>query len=92
MDGLDTLLDTLDGTPRQIDGESLAALRARCPLLCEESVFGGEALRLLACDERFLVQETSDRGEILLRAWPAREAAEAFIDQRLADYERLWDG
>jgi len=92
MDALETLLAGLTPKPRAMDPAAAAALRAQCELLREEPVFGGEVLRLLACGERFVACEVGERGEQLLRAWPERAVAEAWIDKRLADYERLWDG
>ena len=43
--------------------------------------------------ERFhLVQEVSNRNEILVRCVATNEEAEAFIQDRLAAYDRMWDG
>ncbi len=92
MDALETLLAALTPKPRAVTTAEAAALRADCAILREEPVFGGEVLRLFACGERFVALEAGERGEPLLRAWPERAVAEAWIDKRLADYERLWDG
>jgi hypothetical protein len=92
MDALATLLAELTPKPRAVSAAEAAALRAQCTLLREEPVLGGEPLRLFACGERAVALEVDDRGEPLLRAWPAREVAEAWFERRLADYERLWDG
>lgn len=92
MSQLDSILADLGMAPRAIDGATLGALLARCELLREEPVFGGEAIRLLRCGARFVVQETTDEPAILLRAWDLRAAGEAFVNRRLEDYERQWDG
>ncbi len=39
-----------------------------------------------------LVQEETPDGQILLRRLGSREAAEEFVEDRLATYERMWDG
>jgi len=92
MDALETLLAGLTPKPRAVSPAEAGALRARCALLREEPVFGGEVLRLFACGERVVALEVDERGGQLLRAWPERAAAEAWLEKRLAAYERLWDG
>lgn len=78
--------------PTVVPASILDALRNEAELLREEGVFGGGSLRLFRLGERHLVQETSDREEILLRGYGTREEAEAFLARRLEDYERQWDG
>jgi hypothetical protein len=92
MDALETLLAELTPKPRAVSPAEAGALRARCALLREESVLASEPLRLFACGERVVALEVDDRARPLLRAWPGRAAAEAWFDERLAAYERLWDG
>ena len=41
---------------------------------------------------RARVRETDDRGQIYLRAFRERTAAAAFVEKRLAQFEKLWDG
>lgn len=49
-------------------------------------------IRILSIGGHVAVQEQTPDGEILLRRLASREAAERFVDRRLADYERMWDG
>jgi hypothetical protein len=49
-------------------------------------------IRILSVDGRIVVQEQTPEGEVLLRRYDSREAAERFVERRLADYERMWDG
>jgi hypothetical protein len=49
-------------------------------------------IRILSIDGHVAVQEQTPDGEILLRRLASREAAERFVERRLADYERMWDG
>ncbi len=78
--------------PTAIPDTILAWLLAEAELLREESVFGGNSLRLLVYSGRFFIQETSDREELLLRAYANRVDAENFMEHRLEDHERQWDG
>lgn len=93
MKDLDAILADLGPTPpRRIDEAALARLFADGELLREEAVFGGRALRLFLGAGRHLFQEVDDEGVILLRAYASREEAEAFVNRRLEDHERQWDG
>jgi len=58
--------------------------------LVETSLSG--PIRVLAAADRVLVQERTPEGQLLLRQLPSRADAERFVDDRLAAYERMWDG
>jgi hypothetical protein len=49
-------------------------------------------IRILRLDGQIVLQEETPDGEVLLRGLASREAAEQLVDQRLSDYERMWDG
>jgi hypothetical protein len=49
-------------------------------------------IRILRIEGRLVVQEETPEGEVLLRGLASRDAAERFVDRRLSDYERMWDG
>jgi hypothetical protein len=49
-------------------------------------------IRILRINDRFTVQEQTPGGEVLVRRMVSREAAERFVEGRLRDYERMWDG
>jgi hypothetical protein len=74
-------------TPREL--ERLLA-RAR-PLRDPVDTLTGP-LRLLELDGALLVQETTDRGEHVVREIPDRDTAERLIEDRIDSYERMWDG
>ena len=65
--------------------ESAQVLRA------DDTTLAG-AIRILALGELIIVQERSPLGERYVRAMPSREEADRFVDQRLAIYEKMWDG
>ncbi len=93
MPELDDILAGLGPLPpRKVDEAALARLFADGELLREETVFGGQSLRIFLAAERHVFQEVDDKGAILLRVYPSREEAEAFVKRRLEDYERQWDG
>jgi hypothetical protein len=49
-------------------------------------------IRVLSVDGLIVIQEETPDGEILLRRFDSQASAERFVERRLADYERMWDG
>jgi hypothetical protein len=49
-------------------------------------------IRILRLEGNLVIQEETPNGEVLLRDAATRDAADQFVDKRLADYERMWDG
>jgi hypothetical protein len=50
-------------------------------------------IRVLRVGEHVLVQErTSATGDVVVRELASEEKAERFVEQRMADYDRMWDG
>lgn len=45
-----------------------------------------------AMSASFLVQEQTPSGEVLVRRFATRDDADAFVDDRLQTYDRMWDG
>ena len=76
----------------ELKGEEWEALLAEAELVREEKPVLAEAIRLLRIDGTTVVQETSDRREILLRRFEDDAEADAFIRERLETYDRMWDG
>jgi hypothetical protein len=69
--------------------ESVLA-EAEVARLVETSLSG--PIRVLAAADRILVQERTPEGQLLLRQLESRADADRFVDDRLAAYERMWDG
>jgi hypothetical protein len=84
--------DIAAAPPTVIPDTVLSRLLVEAELLREAMVFGRDPLRLFRYSRRYLVQETSDREEILLRGYASRDDAEDFLTCRLEDHERQWDG
>ncbi len=49
-------------------------------------------IRILTLGGHVLVQEEAPEGDVLIRRFDSHETAERFVEQRLATYERMWDG
>lgn len=49
-------------------------------------------IRILSHDGEIVVQEETPERKILVRKFDSAEEAGAFVDRRLADYDRMWNG
>ncbi|MCG6950715.1 MAG: hypothetical protein LJE93_17505 [Acidobacteria bacterium] len=49
-------------------------------------------IRILSHDGEIVVQEETPERTILVRRFDSAEQAGAFVDRRLADYDRMWNG
>lgn len=49
-------------------------------------------IRVISFEHEIVIQEETPNGEVLLRKADSKEAADQFVDDRLAVYERMWDG
>lgn len=78
--------------PERIDRDHLARLLAAAELLREERPGLAGPLRVLRLAGAVLVQEETPAGEILLRSRPDLDQANAFVERRLRQYDKMWDG
>jgi len=76
----------------RIERPELDALLDRAALLRHEDTRLAGDLRILDLDGTILLQEQTPRGELLLRRLASSAEAHALADDRLATYERMWDG
>ncbi len=49
-------------------------------------------IRILRCDNKILVQESTPKNEILVRKFKNPDDAKKFVEKRLKIYEKMWDG
>ena len=75
-----------------LDPEDLPKLLAVADTIRADDTCLAGWIRILSIEGRLLVQEQTPAGEVLLRKHDSREAAERFVERRLTDYERMWDG
>jgi hypothetical protein len=75
-----------------LEGDELPALLDASETVRAVDTCLAGMIRILAFDGRVLVQEQTPEGEVLVRRMPSDDAAERFLEHRLAAYERMWDG
>ncbi len=75
-----------------LDSEVLPELLEATEVIRSDDTCVAGWIRILRINEHFTVQEQAPGGEVLVRRLNSREAAESFVEDRLNDYERMWDG
>jgi len=76
----------------EVDAREVEDLLARARVAREADTGLAGAIRVLELDDLVLVQEhTRDRRPVVRRV-PDLESAHRFVDDRLAAYDRMWDG
>ena len=87
------LMERLEARPVvEIDGGELVALLARARAVRDEDTRLSGRIRVLVIGDAVLLQEQTTKGALLVRRMPSLEAADALVADRLATYERMWDG
>jgi hypothetical protein len=76
----------------KIDRETLAGLLEAADVLRQDDTCIAGMIRILSVDGVILVQEETPDREVLARGMATREDADAFVNDRLEIYERMWDG
>ena len=75
-----------------LDADALPELLESADVVREDDTCVAGWIRILGISDHFVVQEQTPDGDILVRRLVSREAAEHFVEDRLNDYERMWDG
>ncbi|GAB4297390.1 MAG: hypothetical protein Kow0098_21500 [Ignavibacteriaceae bacterium] len=65
---------------------------SRSVVLDEPDTYFNGKIRILLNEEKILVQEKTDHGKILIRSFSSEQEARKFVDDRLNQYEKRWDG
>jgi hypothetical protein len=72
--------------------EELAELLASVRELRREETGTSGPIRVIEVGGSVAVQEETPSGQVLVRIAASRAAADHFVDDRLAVYERMWNG
>jgi len=78
--------------PIPVTREILVSLLETADVLRLDNTCVAGWIRILSVDGVILVQEETPDGNALARRMPSLEEAHDFVDDRLAAYERMWDG
>lgn len=80
------------GRPLIVSEAELKQLLSRSQLLAEYDTLISGFIYFYKLPGQYLVQETSSKGEIIVRRFQNREIAQQFIEARMRVYENMWDG
>lgn len=72
--------------------EELGSLLEQTETLREIDTSIAGRIRILRAGDRILVQERTPKGDHFVRELESEDQAAAFVEARLAAYERMWDG
>lgn len=76
----------------EISRADLASLLDKAAVLRSEDTGMAGWCRILSLEGCLLFQEETPQGEILVRKMNSRKVANQLAEDRLATYERMWDG
>ena len=76
----------------KINGKDLELLLSKCKVVEDKDTLISGKLRLLNYQNNLLIQEQSDKGDLLIRFMQNKAEANKFIDERLEIYDKMWDG
>jgi hypothetical protein len=76
----------------KINKEELAKLLEKCTVNEERDTLISDYIRILQIDNNIIVQETTTKGEILLRKFESFDSAKRFLNNRMEIYDKMWDG
>jgi len=90
---MDDLIERLQRrTVVEIDRGELERLLARATTVRDDDTRLSGRIRVLVLGDSVVFQEETPRGVLLARRLPTVEAADLLVNERLATYERMWDG
>jgi hypothetical protein len=88
----DALARVAPGVVVELGEQELARLLDEAELVAERDTGLAGPIRVLALGERVLVQERNQQHELFVREFESLSEAQDFVDERLATYDRMWDG
>ena len=75
-----------------ISEETLNFLLSDSEILIEKDTLISDKIRLLKFEDNFLIQEKSNKDELLIRLMKSKKEGEEFINSRMEIYDKMWDG
>ncbi len=70
----------------------LDELLSKSDIIIEENTYISDKIRLLKFEDNLIIQEKTTKDEYLIRSIKSKKEAEDLIKERLAIYNRMWDG
>jgi len=76
----------------KLSESELVNLLSASQILQDEETNISDKIRLLQFNGELLIQEKTDKDELLIRLMKTKEEADYFIKERLEIYDKMWDG
>jgi hypothetical protein len=75
-----------------LDKNELENILKQTAIVMEKDTMVSGYIRVLSFNNEYLVQELTEKEELMLRLFPSKEDAERFLNERMAVYDQMWDG
>jgi len=85
-------IDEIAGRIVAITSEDLAGVLEQTKAVREDDTGIAGKIRTLRFGDRVFIQERTPEGDRFVRELGSEQAAQRFVEARLAAYERMWDG
>ena len=92
MEAIEIFNKALNSNYLIIDEDELKSVLDNSEILRVEDTYLSDFIRVLNYDDKLFIQETTFKKEILIRKMVSMKDADFFVQERLAFYERKWDG
>ena len=86
------LLSLNDKNYLVIDENQLGELVSKSVVVIEQDTLISDKIRLLKINNEFIMQEKSNKDELLIRSIKSLEEGEELIKKRMEIYDKMWDG
>jgi len=75
-----------------LNSEDLEMLLAEAELIIEKDTLISGQIRILKFESSYMSQESTPKGEIVLRIFNSLQEAEELVNEHLDIYDKMWDG
>ena len=81
------------GSIHKIQEDQLSKFLEHADELCfEQDTLISGPIRILRFGDQYFVQETTDKGQIIIRKYDHLDQARQLVNERLDIYEKMWNG
>lgn len=87
-----TLSNLQNGSVTVLTVDKLNELLEATETLFEKDTLISGLIRILGWKDLFIVQEISNKNELVLHSFETYEAAKALVQDHLKTYDMMWDG
>ncbi len=92
MKPAEIIVETKKNIYSLINDEDLNNLLSDSEIIIEKDTHISDKIRLLKFEGELLIQEKSNKDELIIRMVSSKSEGESFINNRMEIYDKMWDG